>query len=88
MIKHSKDGLLFFGGGLELRILAHDISRTNAVVHADRLGLLPIQFYVTFDDFLTVGKCRLLWRHHDDIGVAFERWLDVRQRITAGPPHR
>ena len=82
MIKHSMDGLLFFDGGRELRIVAYDVSRMNALVHADGLGLIPISFYVTFDDFLTVGKCRLVWRYRDDIGVVFERWLDVRQRIT------
>jgi hypothetical protein len=82
MIKHHMDGLLFFGGGRELRIVAYDVSRTNAVMHADGLGLLPISFYVTFDDFLTVAKCRLAWRYRDDIGVVFERWLDVRQRIA------
>jgi hypothetical protein len=81
MIKHSTDGLLFFEGGQELRIVAYDVSRTSALVHADGLGLLPIHFYITFDDFFTVGKCRLAWRCRDDIGVVFERWLDVRQRI-------
>ena len=82
MIKHSTDGLLFFDGGRELRIVAYDVSRTNAVVHADGLGPLPIHFYITFDDFLTVGRCRLAWRWRDDIGVVFERWLDIRQRIA------
>jgi hypothetical protein len=82
MIKHSTDGLLFFDGGQELRIVAYDVSRTNAVVHADGLGLLPIYFYITFDDFVTVGKCRLIWRHRDDIGVVFERWIDIGQRIA------
>ena len=83
MIKHSTNGLLFFDGGRELRIVAYDVSRTNAVVHADGLGLLPVHFYITLDDFLTVGKCRLLWRYRDDIGVEFERWVDIRQRIAA-----
>ena len=82
MIKHSTDGLLFFEGGRELRIVAHDVSRTNAVVHADGLGLLPIDFYITFDGFLTVAKCRLVWRWRDDISVVFERWLDIRQRVA------
>ena len=82
MIKHSTDGLLFFDGSRESRIVAYDVSPTNAVVHADGLGLIPIHFYITFDDFLTVGKCRLLWRHRDDIGVVFERWLDICQRIA------
>ena len=53
------EGLLFFEGGRELRIMAYDVSRTSAVVHSDGLGLLPIHFYITFDGFLTVGKCRL-----------------------------
>jgi hypothetical protein len=32
MIKHSINGLLFFEGGQELRIVAYDVSRTNALV--------------------------------------------------------
>ena len=82
MIKHSTDGLLFFEGGRELRIVAYDVSRTNALILADGLGLLPIHFYITLDDFLTVGKRGLAWRWRDEIGVVFERWLDIGQRIT------
>jgi len=81
MIKHSTDGLLFFDVGRELRIVAYDVSRTSAIVHAEGLRLLPTRFYITFDDFLTVAKCRLAWRCYDDIGVVFERWLDIRQQI-------
>ena len=87
MIRHSTDGLLFFEGGRELRIVAHDVSRTDAVVHADGLGLLPIHFYITFDDFLTVGKCRLAWRCRDDIGVVFERWLDIPPSVSCSTNH-
>ena len=87
MIKHPTDGLLFFDGGRELRIKAHDVSRTSALVHSAGLGLLPIHFYITFDDFLTVGRCRLEWRYGDDIGVVFERWLDVGQHITLDQVH-
>ena len=83
MIKHPTDGLLFVEGGRELRIVAYDVSRTDAVVHADGLGLLPIHFYITFDDFLTVGKCRLAWRCGDDIGVVFERWLDIPPSVLS-----
>ena len=83
MIKHSTDGLLFFDRGRELRIEAYDVSRTNAQVHADGLGLVPIHFFITLDNFLTVGKCRLLWRHRDDMGVVFERWIDIPQGFAA-----
>ena len=65
-----------------MRIVAYDVSRTNAVVRADEPGLLPIHFYITFDDFLTVGKCQLAWRYRDDLGIVFERWLDIPQRIA------
>ena len=82
MIKHYTEGLLFYDRAQERRIVAYDVSRTDAQVHADGLGLLPIHFYITLDNFLTVGKCRLLWRHGDDIGIAFERWIDVPQRIA------
>ena len=81
-MKHYTEGLLFTDRGRELHIVAYDVSRTNALLHADGLGPIPISFYVTFDDFLTVGKCQLTWRYRHDIGVVFERWLDVRQRIT------
>ena len=81
MVKDFTNGLLFFDGR-EVRIEAYNVSPTNAKVHADGLGLLPINFFITFDGFLTVGKSRLLWRRWDDIGVVFERWIDIRQRIA------
>ncbi|AHY52596.1 hypothetical protein [Bradyrhizobium japonicum] len=80
MNKHPTEGRLFFDGSQDLRIIAYDVSRT--VVHSDRLGLLPIDFYITFDDFLTVARCRLTWRYRDDFGVVIDRWLDLRQRIA------
>ncbi|MBR0733486.1 hypothetical protein JQ595_32545 [Bradyrhizobium japonicum] len=84
MNKHLTEGLLFFDGGQDMRVVAYNISQTGAVVHSDRLGLLPIDFYITFDDFLTVARCRLAWRYRDDFGVVIERWLDLRQRIESG----
>jgi hypothetical protein len=87
MVKYSMDGLLFFAGGRKLRIVAYNVSRTSALMHANGLGLLPISFYVAFDDFHTVGKCRLAWRYRDDMGVIFERWLCVRQRDALDQAH-
>src|ERR1700733_6070589 len=82
MTNDGTDCLLFFEGGRELRVVAYHLSRSGALVHSDGLGLLPVHFYITFDDFLTVGKCRLVWRDGDDVGVVFERWLDMRQPIA------
>ncbi|SHN80513.1 hypothetical protein [Bradyrhizobium erythrophlei] len=44
MIKHYMQGVLFFEGGPELRIVAYDVSRTSAAVHSDGIGLIPIHF--------------------------------------------
>jgi len=81
MINQPLHGLLFFRGEVRTCV-ACEVSQTCARLHSDGLGLLPIDFYVTFDDFLTVGKCRLVWRYQDDIGVVFEAWVDAHQRIS------
>jgi len=78
MIGQQTRGLLFFRGEVRTCI-GHDVSQTCARLHSDGLGLLPVDFYVTFDDFLTVGKCRLTWRYRDDIRVVFEGWVDEDQ---------
>jgi hypothetical protein len=83
MIEQSMDGRLFFRGGRELHVcMGYNITRHSARLYSDRLGLLPIDFYVTFDNFRTIGICRLAWRHRDHIGFAIEKWLDVRPHIV------
>ena len=78
MTRQPLHGLIFFRG--EARsCLAYDVSQTCARLHSDGLDILPKDFYVTFDDFLTVGKCRIAWRSHDDVGVVFEGWVDAHQ---------
>jgi len=52
MSRQQVEGLLFFRG--EVRTCGYDVSSTSARLHSDGLRLLPIDFYVTFDDFLTV----------------------------------
>jgi hypothetical protein len=34
--------------------------------------LAPLDFELSFDNFRTVRKCRLMWRDGDFSGVAFE----------------
>ena len=71
----EQPGLMFFGKGREVhKCVAYGVSPTSARMHSEGLGLLPIAFYVTFDNFRTIGRCRLAWRYRDDLGVVFERW--------------
>lgn len=74
MITQPIHGWLFFRGEVRTCI-GYEVSAGGARLHSDSLGLLPIDFYVTFDDFLTVGKCRLTWRWQDDVDILFERWI-------------
>jgi hypothetical protein len=83
MIEQSTDGLLFFRGARVLYACsAYNFTRTGARIHSGTLGPVPMEFYVTFDTFRTIAKCRLLWRHQDRLGVAFERWVQVRGRAA------
>jgi hypothetical protein len=83
MIEQSMDGLLFFRGGREVHAcVAYNVTQISARMYSDGLGLLPIDFYVTFDNFRTIGRCKLAWRRRDHIGVVFERWVDVRADVA------
>jgi hypothetical protein len=83
MTEQSMDGRLFFRGGRELHAcMGYNITHYSARIYSDRLGLLPLDFYVTFDNFRTIGKCRLAWRHRDHVGVVIEKWIDARAHVV------
>jgi hypothetical protein len=85
MIEQSTNGLLFFRGGRGFHAcLAYDLTQTSARMYVDRLGLLPIDFFVTFDNFQTVSMCQLAWRRRDHIGVVFEGWVDIQTLVESG----
>jgi hypothetical protein len=86
MIEQSIPGLLFFRGGHGVHeCTAHHVTQISALMHADDIGLLPTDFYVTFDNFRTIGRCRLAWRYQADFGVAFENWFNARENWSAPP---
>jgi hypothetical protein len=80
MIRHYIEGVLFFGGGRELRVVDFDVSRTSALLHVHGLGLLPVSFFVSFDSFLTVGKCRLTWSIATTLASFLKHGLTWRPR--------
>ncbi len=84
MNERSMDGMLFFRGGRDVHAcIAYNFTESSARIHSDGLVLLPINFYVTFDKFRTIGRCRLAWRYGYELGVVFERWVDVRADIVS-----
>ena len=73
------DGLLFFRGGRGVhKCIARNLTSVGARMYCDEIGLLPIDFFVTFDNFRTLGTCRLMWRYHAHFATAFEQWVDIR----------
>ena len=74
MSKHLGQGLLFFRG--EVRACVGYVYRDFVRLHSDELRVLPVDFFVTFDGFATVGKCRLDWRYRGAIGAVLEQWID------------
>ena len=68
----SKGGLLFFSaqrGVFACEVC--DISNAGAKIRL-KLGILPPNFGLSFDNFRTIRKCRLTWRRGDFIGIVFE----------------
>jgi hypothetical protein len=71
--KIAKGALLFFVG----QTGAHscgviDITNVGAGIRTQDLPALPLNFELSFDNFRTIRKCRLIWRNGDLVGVAFE----------------
>ena len=69
----SKDALLFFDkqrGVFTCRV--QDITNSGAGIELQSLNLLPLNFELSFDKFHTGRECRLIWRHGDFVGVAFQ----------------
>ena len=49
-----------------------DITNKGAGLGLNGLNIVPFEFGISFDNFHTMRRCRLIWRHEDFLGVAFE----------------
>jgi hypothetical protein len=69
----SRGALLFFSAlrgvfGCEVC----DVTNVGARIRLNSLNILPPIFEMSFDNFRTARKCRLIWRQDNFVGVAFE----------------
>ena len=68
-----KGALLFFSGQTGVRsCCVMDITNRGACIRTQDLALLPLNFELSFDNFRTIRRCRLVWRDGDFMGVAFD----------------
>ena len=71
--KLAKSALLFFIGQTSVRSCGvTDITNVGAGIRTQDLPVLPLSFELSFDNFRTARKCRLIWWDGDFVGVAFE----------------
>jgi hypothetical protein len=71
--KIRKGALLFFSERAGVQACTvRDITNVGAGIRAPNLRIMPLDFVLSFDNFRTVRKCRLIWRQDDFFGVAFE----------------
>jgi hypothetical protein len=67
----NRHALLFFAGqsgvyGCNVR----DVTNRGAGIRLNGLNMVPLDFDISFDNFHTVRRCRLIWREGDFVGVA------------------
>ena len=69
----AKEALIFVKGQIGVQSCGvTNTTNRGAGIRTQGLPVLPLNFELTFDNFHTVRKCRLIRREGDFIGVAFE----------------
>jgi hypothetical protein len=68
----SRPALLYFAGrtGVQSCCICNATNH-GAGIRLDRLNILPFDFQVSFDNFRTIGNCRLIWRNGNFVGVTW-----------------
>jgi hypothetical protein len=82
----AKAALLFFGGRAGVRSCdVTDVTNAGAGIRIGGLAILPPDFELSFDNFRTIRRCRLIWRDGDSLGAAFEEQDTQTDRDTKHP---
>jgi hypothetical protein len=68
-----KGALLFFAGTSSVfSCTVYDVTNSGAGIRLHDVKIIPLELALSFDNFSTLRKCRLVWREGDFFGVAFE----------------
>jgi hypothetical protein len=69
----KRDVVIFFAGQESVRACCvRDVTNHGAGVLLNGLNIVPSELGISFDNFRTTRRCRLIWRDGDFVGVAFE----------------
>ena len=66
----NRHGLMFFAGQTGVYgCCVRDVTHQGAGIRLDGLNVVPLDFDLSFDNFHTVRRCKLIWRDGDFVGV-------------------
>ena len=64
---------IFFEGQTGIHACCvRDVTNDGAGIRLNGIYIMPSDFGVSFDNFRTMRRCRLIWRDGDFLGAAFE----------------
>jgi hypothetical protein len=67
----NRDILMFVNGSVHA-CCVRDVTNHGAGVKLNGVNIVPSDFDISFDNFRTMRRCRLIWRDGDFAGAAFE----------------
>ena len=69
----NRNAMLFYPGRAGVfSCSVRDVTNCGAGIRLEALDVLPVEFDLSFDNFRTVRRCRLIWRGDNFLGLAFE----------------
>ena len=69
---HREVLMLFTGQDRVHASCVRDVTYHGACLKLNGLNIVPSEFGISFDNFRTMRRCRLIWRDGDFLGAAFE----------------
>ena len=67
----NREVLMFFNGNVHAGCV-RDVTNHGAGLRLNGVNIVPPDFGISFDNFRTMRRCRLIWRIGDFVGAAFE----------------
>jgi hypothetical protein len=75
----NRSALLFFTGRTGVySCCVRDVTNQGAGIRLEGLNVLPVDFDLSFDNFRTIRRCRLVWRDGDFVGVSLTWRIEAR----------
>jgi hypothetical protein len=69
----NRGALMHFAGQEGVQACSvQNVTNHGAGIRLNGLNIVPSEFAISFDNFRTTRRCRLIWRDGDFVGASFE----------------